>query len=222
MDVGRLARWYRWIEYAAFERALERSRLAFLDKLAGARRVLILGEGDGRTLQRLLALAAEARFDVVESSAEMIALARARIGNTARVRFQCQDALTATFPQAAYDGVVTCFFLDCFTESELRDLLQRVQSALNPGAIWLLSEFAIPARGWQRWYAKIWIWTMYRFFQATTSLRTRRLAPIERLLSEFGMHSVAIRRQRWGMIVSEVLEFQPASVRNSIKRAGHH
>ena len=52
MKIGRLARWYRWIEYAAFGRVLERRRFAFLPHIASARHMLILGEGDGRTLER--------------------------------------------------------------------------------------------------------------------------------------------------------------------------
>jgi len=36
MKIGYLAPWYRWIEYAAFGRALERRRFAFLDCLAAA------------------------------------------------------------------------------------------------------------------------------------------------------------------------------------------
>ena len=48
MNIDRLARWYRWIEYASFGRALERRRFAFLDRLATAHDILVLGEGDGR------------------------------------------------------------------------------------------------------------------------------------------------------------------------------
>src|SRR6202035_2815494 len=37
MKIGRLAGWYRWIEYLAFGRALERRRFAFLSRLASAK-----------------------------------------------------------------------------------------------------------------------------------------------------------------------------------------
>ena len=89
MNADGLAAWYRWIEYAAFGRALERSRFEFLNRLAGARRILILGEGDGRTLSSLSRVAGEARIDLVELSAGMIALARADVGSQVadRVRF---------------------------------------------------------------------------------------------------------------------------------------
>ena len=54
MNADRIASGYRWLEYAAFGLALEQARFDFLSRAAGARRVLILGEGDGRFLARLL------------------------------------------------------------------------------------------------------------------------------------------------------------------------
>ena len=43
MNCDRIARWYRWFEYAGFGRGLERRRQAFLNDIADARRVLALG-----------------------------------------------------------------------------------------------------------------------------------------------------------------------------------
>jgi len=204
MRIGRLARWYRWIEYAAFGRALERSRFAYLPRLAAARRILILGEGDGRVLARLLALAPEAHFNVVELSPEMIALAKQRAHNSDRVAFHCEDARRISLPAARYDAVVTNFFLDCFTKEDARSLIRRLANALTADGIWLIGEFAIPADGWRRRHAQIWVWTMYRFFAIATGLRAKALPPIEALLREVGMQRVEQQRQRAGLMVSEV------------------
>ncbi len=204
MKVGRLARWYRWIEYAAFGRALERRRFAFLPRLASAKRVLILGEGDGRSLGRLLALAPSAVFDVVELSPEMISLAQGRTRNSARVKFSCQDARVVSGPAAQYDGIVTHFFLDCFDEDEARHLIAQLANALTPVGNWLVSEFAIPAKGWRRLHARIWIGAMYRFFGITTGLRARALPPIEMLMREAGMYRTEREQARAGLMVSEV------------------
>jgi ubiquinone/menaquinone biosynthesis C-methylase UbiE len=206
MNANRLARWYRWIEYAAFGRALERRRFAFLHRLAGARRLLVLGEGDGRTLGRLLIEAPKAQIDVIELSIEMIGLSRRRVGNQDRVCFLNQDALSANWPGEFYDGVITCFFLDCFTESQARELIHRLVHAMTPGAKLLVSDFAIPPHGWRRWHANLWLWTMYSFFRITTGLQTRRLPPYESLLSEAGMQKTELEQERGGMIVSEVWE----------------
>jgi ubiquinone/menaquinone biosynthesis C-methylase UbiE len=210
MNIDPLARWYRFVEYCAFGQALERRRFAYLNRLAEARRVLILGEGDGRLLARLLGVAREASIDVVELSGEMIALARARVGSTDRVRFLQEDARLVDFGAAEYDGVVTCFFLDCFPEAEAHVLVERLARALKPGGVWLVSDFAIPPYGWRRWHAAVWIWTMYRFFRITTGLQTAWLPRIERLLASAGLTRVEREEERAGMMVSELWRFSPS------------
>jgi SAM-dependent methyltransferase len=204
MNLDPLARWYRFVEYCAFGRALERRRFAYLDRLAEARRVLILGEGDGRVVARLREVAPGASIEVIELSGEMIALASLRIGSTVRVRFRQQDARLADFGVSDYDGVVTCFFLDCFQEAEAQDIVSRLARALTPNGIWLMSDFAIPPRGWRRWHAAVWIWTMYGFFRITTGLRTAWLPPIEKLLAGAGLTRVEHEEERAGLMVSEL------------------
>lgn len=204
MNIDRLARGYRWCEYAAFGRTLERRRYAFLDRASGASRVLIPGEGDGRALARLLAVAPDARIDVVELSGQMIELARRRIAGSERVHFVQQDALEASWPANSYDAVVTLFFLDCLDAVQARVLIDGLAKALVPGGIWLVSEFGVPERGWRKWHARIWLWIMYRFFRAVTGLRTRALPPIEKLLTRAGLRLVEREEERWGLVRSEV------------------
>ncbi|HVW10143.1 MAG TPA: class I SAM-dependent methyltransferase [Bryobacteraceae bacterium] len=204
MQIGRLAPWYRWIEYLAFGRALERRRFVFLPRLADARRVLILGEGDGRTVARLLKIAPRAQFDVVELSPEMIALARGRVGESARVDFHQGDARLQRWPTASYDAILTNFFLDCFTDADLARLIPNLAAALAPGGIWIIGEFAIPPGGWRRLHAQLWIWTMYRFFGITTGLRAKKLPAIEQSMREAGMKRVEQQSERAGLMVSEI------------------
>jgi ubiquinone/menaquinone biosynthesis C-methylase UbiE len=203
MTIGPLAPWYRWIEYAAFGHALERRRFVFLPRLAPAQRILILGEGDGRTTQRLLRIAPQARIDIVELSPEMIALARRRTNST-RVCFRCADALAETWPEQHYDAIVTNFFLDCLDTADVRDLVPRLAGALAPGGIWLIAEFAIPPRGWQRLHARAWIGIMYCFFAVATGLRTRQLPEIEAAMRASGLTRVEQETERAGLMISEV------------------
>ena len=114
MNCDRIARWYRWLEYAGFGRALERRREAFLNDLADVRRRR-WEMGTGRALAALVAAAPEARIDYVDVSKRMLQLARARAG-TERVKYIRDDALSAPLREAEYDLIVTHFFLDCLEE----------------------------------------------------------------------------------------------------------
>jgi hypothetical protein len=99
---------------------------------------------------------------------------------------------------------VTHFFLDCFTEDDARGLIGQLAAALRPGGLWLIGEFTIPGKGWQRRHAQLWIRTMYRFFRAATGLRATALPPIEKLMREAGVRLMQQRKRRAGMMVSEV------------------
>ena len=194
MNCDRIARWYRWLEYAGFGRALERRRETFLSDVADAQRVLALGDGDGRALAALLAAAPHACIDYIDVSAQMLELARARAG-TEHVNYRCEDARTAPLPEAEYDLIVTHFFLDCFNETDLERLIARLADAAKPQAQWLISEFR--GNGWL-------VRTLYLFFRIATGLRTRRLADHHPLLRRYGFRLVRHEDAWRGLLASEL------------------
>ncbi len=200
MNADRLATQYRSLEYLAFGRALERCRLAFLPRAARAQRVLILGEGDGRFVEQLLARHPTAHIDVVELSARMIALAQAR---APQAHFHQRDALT-WLPAGPYDLLVTNFFLDCLTAEEAARLLPQLAQRLAPEGEWIIGDFQLPERGWRRWHAAAWLWVMYRFFAVTTALRARRVPDYRAGLRAAGLHEVDRCEWRARLIVSEL------------------
>ena len=194
MNCDRIARWYRWLEYAGFGRALERRREAFLSDVANARRVLVLGDGDGRALAALLAAAPNAHIDYVDVSARMLQLARQRAGSV-RATYHHGDALTAPLPTAEYDLIVTHFFLDCLDEEDQARLVARVTRAAAPQARWLVSEFRKPG---------LLVGLLYLFFRAATGLRTRRLVDHHPLFQHSGFR-LARSESAWrGLLASEL------------------
>ena len=194
MDCDGIAPWYRWFEYAGFGRALERRREAFLSEVADARRVLALGDGDGRALAALLAAAPNVCVDYLDVSPRMLELARARAG-TEHVNYRCEDARTASLAAAEYDLIVTHFFLDCFDETDLKPLIARLANAATPQAYWLISEFR--GNGWL-------VRALYLFFRIVTGLRTRRLADHHPLLRRYGFHLVRHEDTCRGLLTSEL------------------
>jgi ubiquinone/menaquinone biosynthesis C-methylase UbiE len=194
VDCDRIARWYRWLEYAGFGRGLERRRRAFLREVSDARRVLAMGDGDGRALAALLAAAPRACVDYVDVSAGMLGLARARAG-TQHVVYRNEDARTALLPEAEYDLIVTHFFLDCFDEADLELLIARLARAATPQSRWLISEFR--GNGWL-------VRALYFFFRLTTGLRTQCLVDHHPVLKRHGFCLVR-RRDAWrGLLTSEL------------------
>ena len=176
MNCDGLARWYRWLEYLGLGRKLERCRGAFLPEIADARRVLVLGDGDGRFLAAFLRANAVAEVDAVDSSARMLTLARQRTADhAARVRFHHAEVSGWQPPGADYDLIVTHFFLDCFTTEQLTPLAAGWKAVATEDARWVVSDFHQPAHGFAAWRARLWIGGLYAFFRLATGLRVRRL-----------------------------------------------
>lgn len=200
MNCDPIARWYRWLEYIGFGLALERRRNAFIADVADARRVLVLGEGDGRFLARLVPETFRrpgAAIDYIDLSVRMLELARARAGP--KVRYLHGDALTIRLPAAEYDLIVTHFFLDCFDAPGAAALASIIADAAQPQARWLISEFRD-----RNWWTHLWIAALYRFFRITTGLAARRLVDHHPLLTCHGFVLEKSESARAGLLVSEL------------------
>lgn len=214
MNCDRIARAYRWLEFASFGRALQRRREAFLAEIAAARRVLLLGDGDGRFLAALLRRNPRATVDSVDGSARMLALARRRVESLARqpqVCFHPADALTWRPPAGTkYDLIVTHFFLDCFAAEELARLIPAVAEMAAPGARWLISEFRQPpGNGLAAWRARLWIVGLYAAFRWTTGLQVRDLPDYASLLAAQGFRLERQSLSEWGLLTSELWRIDP-------------
>lgn len=206
LNFDSLARPYRWLEYATFGHALERCRFHFLPRLTHARKALVLGDGDGRFLARLLDINPELRADVIDISPAMLQLLQKKLAPEARCRITIYpaDARDFTFPETLYDLVVTHFFLDCLSTAEVSILVNRVAPHLAPEALWLLSEFAVP-RGW--FFARMGkavIFGLYQAFGWITGLPVRALPEYEAALQRAGMRLVESRGWLKGLLVAQL------------------
>lgn len=205
---GRLAGIYEGLEHLAYGGLLMRARTAFLTGLQSARNILVLGEGDGRFLVKLLAANPNCSVTVLDSSAGMLRRAEARLSSALpearpRVTFQQQDALTATLLPNAYDALVTYFFLDVFPASELEPLIFRLERTLKPGGLWLLADFAAPQtleRPLVRLYSQLMVPLMYTFFRLQTALSARTLVPPQPFLQQVGLELNTSKTFRGGFV----------------------
>ncbi len=212
-DFNAIARPYRWLEYLSFGPMLERCRFHRLGELADAHHALVLGDGDGRFLTRLLSQNPQIRADVIDLSSAMLRLLSARIakiGAQDRITLHCADARDFTptgSPCATYDVVITHFFLDCLTTAEIQALVARIRNHLRPGARWIVSEFAIP-RGPLSIPAKLVVRSLYAAFRFLTRLKARRLPDHPAALRACDLALISRRRWLGGLLISEMWEVQ--------------
>ena len=207
-NFDRVARPYRWLEYMSFGRWLERCRSAQLAHLTGARRALLLGDGDGRFLARLLAANLTLTADVVDSSQTMLTILEDRIRRSGlqarrRICLHHADALKWK-PTGNYDLIVSHFFLDCFFPYQLEQLFDRVLPHALPGARWVISEFAVPRNPFTGCLARGIISLLYRAFGLLAGLRVRTLPEYATPLLSGGFVLSHDRRYLGGLLCSQV------------------
>jgi SAM-dependent methyltransferase len=209
-NFDRLARVYGWMEALSFGPWLRRCRCAFLEEIKDCKRALVLGDGDGRFTARLLRENPVVEIDAVDMSPAMLnALVRRAGVNRHRVRTQVADlrSWSPELPDGGegrdYDLVVSHFFLDCLTTAEVETLAARVRPLLADDAVWVVSEFAVPAGWFGRWVALPVVGFLYRAFGWMTGLRVRELPDYACAFERAGLQLE--RRRNWmgGLLVSE-------------------
>jgi ubiquinone/menaquinone biosynthesis C-methylase UbiE len=207
MNCDPIARAYRWFEYAAFGKTLERCRTHFLNLVDDRQHALMLGDGDGRFLANYLRQNVHGLVDSVDVSRKMQDLSRDRAaaipGGLARVRFVQADARKLN-GAANYDLVVSHFFLDCLSEEEIEALTRQVRLVAEPNVLWLISEFKIPTGAFKLPVAAALIRVMYEFFAHASKLEPRRLPDYRSVLERCGFDMREEYRRLGGFVVSEL------------------
>jgi ubiquinone/menaquinone biosynthesis C-methylase UbiE len=204
MNCNRIAPFYRFFEWGVFCGRLQEYRLAYLPAAKGKRHALILGDGDGRFTQVLTAHYPNLAIDSIELSAGMIAEAQKRVHAREHVRIMQGDALQFPFPAATYDVVFTHFFLDCFTNRKVSELIHRLSGVLTPECAWVVSDFREASDGWRKLYTGIWLRTMYWFFKCATGLETQSLPRYSRALEAAGFFKLREQVSKDGLLASEL------------------
>ena len=200
-----VARLYRWLEYLSFGPWLARCRSAQLAHLTGARHALLLGDGDGRFLLQLLAVNSGLRADVVDSSRSMLTILDRRVRQSGGENIcpHLADALQWE-PRGHYDLIVSHFFLDCFFPHQLEQLFDRVLPHAQPGAQWVVSEFAVPRNPLTAFLARGIIAALYRVFGLLTGLPVRALPDYAGCMVRRGLVLSHERRFLAGLLRSEL------------------
>ncbi|HEY5254621.1 MAG TPA: methyltransferase [Acidobacteriaceae bacterium] len=206
-----VARAYRWMEYFSFGPMLERCRFHFLTRCSHARHALVLGDGDGRFTARLLALNPTVRVDAIDASSAMLDALRERARRSCRgadTRLSTTEADLRRFTPTGndYDLVVSHFFLDCLTDDDVAALLARISPHLTQDAIWLVSEFAVPDKGWERLAARMLIRSLYFAFSFLTRLSVRNIPNYASIFSDNGFHPIGKATYLGGILITEVWE----------------
>jgi len=169
--------------------ALIKAQVYLLEFIPADATVLIVGGGTGWILEQIAKKhPAGLRITYVEVSARMINHAEKRNAGGNRVVF-INDAVEHTSLQPDFDVVLTPFVFDSFSDQTMKGVFGHIHSVLNPGGIWLYSDFRLTKKRWQRLLLK----TMLKFFKALCNIEASQLPNVER---QFKLHGYTLVESR--------------------------
>jgi SAM-dependent methyltransferase len=209
MNCDAIAPYYEVLEHLSFGRRLEQTRFAFLEEARASRRAIVCGGGDGRFLARLLRANPTVQVDFVDLSPKMIELAEKRItgmGRAARrrVSFHASDIREFASRPEEYDLIVSHFFLDCFSDAELADVVGSLADWAAPEVTWIVSDF----REMEGLISRIWTSgvtrTLYAAFRLTTGLQVMRLPKYLHAIAQAGFRLRLEENALGGLLHSSV------------------
>ena len=213
MSYCSIARFYQLIESVTIGGSLLDARLAHLQHLAegpAIQHALLVGEGNGSFLLPFVQQFPNTLITVLDESAAMLRVARTRLEaagiDTDRIAFQQADMTTEKLPEGRYDLIVTLFFFDNFDAATVRRVVPVLERASTPAAQWLLSDFQIPASGWRRLRARIWLTILYAFFRCVAKITARTVPPAEAILAATSFKQVARKNYSAEMLYSTLYE----------------
>lgn len=204
MSFDRLAPFYTGMEVALAGKRLQRCRLTWLDALHGCEEILIAGVGHGHFLAALTRQFPRAHVTCLDASAGMLRHARRR-AERAGARMDQLTFVHAALPEwhpplQRFDAIATHFFLDCFAPDELARVVARLAGAARKNAAWLVSDFAVPSRGFARLRARAVHRLMYAFFRPMTRITATAVTTPDPHLVAAGFRLAGRRSANWGLL----------------------
>lgn len=194
------ASFYDRLSRLVFGSALINAQAWLLPQIPKNANVLIVGGGTGWILEEITKLHPSGlSITYVEISANMMALSQKRNIGTNQVQFINKAVEDAGLP-ADFDVVITPFLFDNFTENTLRGIFQHIHQTLNPGGLWLNTDFQLTGKWWQ--YAMLK--SMLLFFKVLCGVPSWRLPDVGKHFGKFGYEVLEEKTFFGDFVVSKV------------------
>lgn len=173
-----VAPFYDWLSKLVFGDRLKVAQQRFLAEIPDGARVLIAGGGTGEILE-WLPQQVRLSIDFVELSGKMISRAKERRSNGSQVFFKQMDVRQV---QEQYDVIIANFFLDCFSDERLYQVVLHLKELLLYNGTLLVTDFAPPQNYRQKLLSKL----MHLLFRISTRLESRYLNDIHEVVQKTG------------------------------------
>jgi ubiquinone/menaquinone biosynthesis C-methylase UbiE len=199
MNTDNIAGIYDILGKLIFGDQLEKAYSFYLGRIIPHDKILIIGGGTGKILQKLDELEIPLEIDYIEISQAMLERSRKRVLQNIKVRFVRAD-VTEWQPESDYNILITPFVLDCFSDHDLNSLMSKLSTKLHKDGIWIFTDFVRTQFFWQKSLVKI----MYWFFRVTTGLTISSLPDFKKAFENANLDLSASKTFYHNMIEARV------------------
>ena len=154
---------YDWMARLVFGKAITESQTIFLNRIPAGAEILILGGGTGWLLEKISEQNKSCKILYVDASAKMIKKSKLRKTQD-EVQF-VQGVLQDIPEQRRFDVIVTNFYLDLFSDSNLKIVIEQIHAHTKPSSQWLVADFIDTV-----WWHRMMLRVMYVFFRVVAGI----------------------------------------------------
>jgi ubiquinone/menaquinone biosynthesis C-methylase UbiE len=197
---------YPLLEHIVYSSALDQARTSFVERIDRGKKLLLIGEGNGRFLAEILAQKRTDSITVVDASAKMLAATKQRIRNSEgreRIQWVHADFLKWRLPIDRFDGVITHFFLDLFEPPKISLICQKIAQLTAREGFWIDVDF-MSGPGDLRY--KSLMWAQYRFFRILAGIEAARLHDPLTLIQEAGWRILEEKRYSSNSVCARLMD----------------
>ena len=168
-NYDRIAGYYDVLSRVIFFRAQVKAQIDQLHAIPVNGTVLIAGGGTGWILEEIAKIHPSGlTITYVEISSKMLDLSKKRDVKDNLVTY-IHAAMEDFKAVISYDVLITAFFFDNFSAHHVQTVFNQLHNLLNPGGIWLFSDFYYTEKSGKRWQWLL-LHTMYLFFSKISSV----------------------------------------------------
>jgi tRNA (cmo5U34)-methyltransferase len=176
-----IAPFYDQLSNLIFGSAIKQSQIAYLSAIRQGGKVLILGGGTGWILSALFAINPTCEVWYIDSSTRMINLSKKVAMDSKHKVFFILGTEDAIPPGILFDAVITNFYLDLFTPTSCKTVIDKIRSSLHAKSLWIVSDFINTT-----WWHSAMLRIMYRFFKIMSGIQASSLCDWKTLLEQNG------------------------------------
>jgi ubiquinone/menaquinone biosynthesis C-methylase UbiE len=200
---------YLFLETITFGNQLQKCRTSMISHLTNSKRVLVLGEGNGRFLEAFCKVNPLAEILVIDESPRMLDLAKRRISNSNppiyhRIEFRCANVFEILPLSGTFDLIVCNFFLDCFTSSEIAHLLGLFRQMILESGLLVVGDFRKPHSIFGKFIAEFILKIMHVFFEKTAGISATELTDLHAMLQERSFQKAVEKKLFFGFLNSSI------------------